>query len=158
MTSVTALVSELQSSLQFFERSSACLTEEDSEWCPAPGMMTVAQQIAHVAQTVDWFREGAFGAGFQMDFEAHAREIEGHKSVEKARAYVREAYQRVIERVESSTMEELSVALPEGMVMPGEPRHHIVTGISEHTAHHRGALTVYSRLRGKTPSMPYMDM
>jgi uncharacterized damage-inducible protein DinB len=25
----------------------------------------------------------------------------------------------------------------------------------EHTAHHRGALTVYSRLLGKVPLMPY---
>jgi uncharacterized damage-inducible protein DinB len=25
----------------------------------------------------------------------------------------------------------------------------------EHTAHHRGALTVYSRLLGKVPPMPY---
>jgi len=26
----------------------------------------------------------------------------------------------------------------------------------EHTAHHRGALTVYSRVLGKVPAMPYM--
>jgi uncharacterized damage-inducible protein DinB len=27
----------------------------------------------------------------------------------------------------------------------------------EHTAHHRGALTVYSRLLGKVSQMPYFD-
>lgn len=30
--------------------------------------------------------------------------------------------------------------------------------ILEHTAHHRGVLTVHSRLCGHTPAMPYMDM
>jgi hypothetical protein len=31
-------------------------------------------------------------------------------------------------------------------------------GSTDHTAHHRGALTVYSRLLGKVPKMPYADM
>ena len=31
----------------------------------------------------------------------------------------------------------------------------IVAAMADHTSHHRGALTVYARLRGKTPAMPY---
>ena len=46
--------------------------------------------------------------------------------------------------------------LPEGPVMGGAPRLAIVNAITDHTAHHRGTLTVYSRLRGHTPAMPYM--
>ena len=33
----------------------------------------------------------------------------------------------------------------------------IVGGIEDHTAHHRGALTVYARLLDRVPPMPYMD-
>ena len=39
--------------------------------------------------------------------------------------------------------------------MGGQPIGDIVWSIVEHTAHHRGALTVYSRLLGKVPIMPY---
>jgi uncharacterized damage-inducible protein DinB len=41
--------------------------------------------------------------------------------------------------------------------MGGLPKHAIWTAVLDHTAHHRGALTVYSRLLGKVPAMPYMD-
>jgi len=46
--------------------------------------------------------------------------------------------------------------MPEGPVLGGAPRIAIVSGITDHTAHHRGALTVYARLSGKVPPMPYM--
>ncbi len=38
------------------------------------------------------------------------------------------------------------------------PRFAIFSAITDHTAHHRGALTVYARLKGIVPPMPYMDM
>jgi uncharacterized damage-inducible protein DinB len=41
--------------------------------------------------------------------------------------------------------------------MGGAPRLSVIGAISDHTAHHRGALTVYSRLLGKVPKLPYMD-
>jgi uncharacterized damage-inducible protein DinB len=52
----------------------------------------------------------------------------------------------------------MMVPLPPGPVMGGMPRMAIVGAIQDHTAHHRGALTVYSRLCGHTPAMPYMEM
>jgi uncharacterized damage-inducible protein DinB len=42
--------------------------------------------------------------------------------------------------------------------MGGLPRYAIVSALTDHTAHHRGALTVYARLLGLVPPMPYMDM
>jgi hypothetical protein len=39
--------------------------------------------------------------------------------------------------------------------MGGAPRASIIDGLTDHTAHHRGSLAVYARLRGKTPPMPY---
>jgi uncharacterized damage-inducible protein DinB len=50
---------------------------------------------------------------------------------------------------------ELKRPLPDGPVMGGMPVWQIAGAIVEHTAHHRGALTVYSRLLGKVPAMPY---
>jgi uncharacterized damage-inducible protein DinB len=40
--------------------------------------------------------------------------------------------------------------------MGGLPRQCIVGAISDHTAHHRGALGVYARLLGRVPAMPYL--
>ena len=48
--------------------------------------------------------------------------------------------------------------LPPGPIMGGQPRLAIFGALTDHSAHHRGALTVYSRLLGKVPPMPYMDM
>jgi uncharacterized damage-inducible protein DinB len=53
---------------------------------------------------------------------------------------------------------ELLAALPEGPIMGGVPRMAVFGAINDHTAHHRGALTVYARLNGIVPPMPYMDM
>jgi uncharacterized damage-inducible protein DinB len=39
--------------------------------------------------------------------------------------------------------------------MGGQPVSDIVWATVEHTAHHRGALTVYSRSLGKVLPMPY---
>jgi uncharacterized damage-inducible protein DinB len=41
--------------------------------------------------------------------------------------------------------------------MGGVPRMAIFGAITDHTAHHRGALTVYARLAGAVPPMPYAD-
>jgi uncharacterized damage-inducible protein DinB len=41
--------------------------------------------------------------------------------------------------------------------MGGLPRCTILNALTDHTAHHRGALSVYARLLGLVPPMPYMD-
>ena len=53
-------VAMLAHTKQYFDRSTECLEEADSGFRPSEGMYTVAQQIAHVAETVDWFVEGGF--------------------------------------------------------------------------------------------------
>jgi uncharacterized damage-inducible protein DinB len=140
----------------FFDRSTACLEEEDSEFAPAPGMFTVAQQVAHVAQTFDWFIEGAFRPeGFDLDFAALDGKVRAVTSLEEARKWFAGSVERAISVFESKSVEELTQPLPEGPIMGGEPRTAIVAAMADHTSHHRGALTVYARLRGKTPAMPY---
>lgn len=153
------LVTELRSTKDFFDRSTRCLTEEDSSFVPVEGTWTVAQQVAHVAQTVDWFIEGAFRPeGFDTDWEKLGAEVARIQSLAEARAWLDQAFARAIEFLGDRTSEELAQPLPADGIMRGAPRFAIVSAISDHTAHHRGALTVYSRLRGRTPAMPYMEM
>ena len=152
-----ALVNELKATKTFLDRSTACLQEEDSEFAPVEGQYTAAQHMAHIAQTIDWFMEGAFRPeGFDMDFETHIAKVLTVTSLKQAREWVDRSFENAYAILGSKSMEELGQSLPDGPVMGGAPRAAIVGGIVDHTAHHRGALTVYSRLRGHVPAMPYM--
>ena len=151
------LLDELNAALEFFNRSTGSLTEADSTYTPVDGVFTTAQQVAHAAQTIDWFIKGAFEpGGFDMDFEAHERKVRRVTSLADARAWFDKAVENARAVVRSKTDEEWARPLPEGPVMGGQPRAAVFGGITDHTAHHRGALTVYARLRGKIPPMPYM--
>ena len=154
-----ALAAEINNAREWFDRSTCCLSEENSAFTPAEGVMTAAQQVAHVAQTVDWFIEGGFRPeGFDTDFEAAAKRIFAVESLSAAREWLGRAFEGAAAKVGACSAEELAEPLPPGMVMGGLPRATIVGGIVDHTAHHRGALTVYSRLCGLEPAMPYMEM
>ena len=138
-----ALIRQLKASQEYFERSTRCLTEEDSAYAPAEGQFTAAQQVAHVAQTIDWFFEGAFRPeGFDMGFEELDAEVRKVASLEEARAWLGRAFASAIEMLGSKSEEELRAPLPEGPIMGGEPRLAIVGAVGDHTAHHRGALIV----------------
>jgi uncharacterized damage-inducible protein DinB len=147
---------QLLSSKDFFDRSTRVLDEADSGFRPQAGMMTVAQQVAHAAQTLDWFIEGASRPeGFDLNFEEHAKALEKVTSLAAARQMLDAAYTKAIHYLRSQSGEELARPLPPGPVMGGMPVSDIVWAMVEHTAHHRGALTVYSRMIGKVPVMPY---
>lgn len=148
--------SQLLASKDFFDRSTRVLEEADSGFRPKPEMMTVAQQVAHVAHTLDWFVTGASRPeGFDLDFEKIQKEIDAVTSLTAARAWLEKAYANSIAYLRALTPEELAKPLPAGPVMGGMPTSDIVWAMVEHTAHHRGALTVYSRMLGKVPVMPY---
>ena len=152
------LVAELRSMETFFNTSTSCLAEADSDFAPIEGTWTAAQQVAHAARTIDWFVEGAFRPeGFDMDFDRHVAESSRVRSLQAARAWLEAAFARAREAFGTKSDAELSQPLPEGPVMGGVPRWDVVSAIGDHTAHHRGALTVYSRLLGKVPAMPYME-
>ena len=147
---------QLVASQDFFDRSTRVLDEADSGFHPREGMMTVAQQVAHTAQTLDWFLEGATRPeGFDLDFAKHAQALETMNSLAAARQMLSAAYANAIQFLRSRSAEDLAQPLPPGPVMGGQPISDIVWAMVEHTAHHRGALTVYSRLLGKVPPMPY---
>ena len=152
-------VNNLCSTKEYFDRSTRTLTEAHSGFTPAEGAFTTAQQVAHVAQTIDWFVEGATRPeGFDLDFAAHITAVSGMKSLNEARAWLDRAFSNAAAWAKSKSAKELASPLPQGPIMGGAPRFAIISAIEEHTAHHRGALTVYSRLLGLTPAMPYMEM
>jgi uncharacterized damage-inducible protein DinB len=147
---------QLLASQDYFNRSTRVLEEADSQFCPREGMMTAAQQVAHAAQTLDWFIDGAFKLeGFNLDFEAIAKETAAVTSLAAAREWLDRAFANAVAFLRARSAEELARPLPAGPVMGGQPTSDIVWAMVEHTAHHRGALTVYSRLLGKVPPMPY---
>ena len=147
---------QLIASKDFFDRSTRVLDEADSGFRPKDGMMTVAQQVKHAAQTLDWFIQGASRPeGFDLDFASHAAALARVTSLAAARQALETAYANAIQFLRSRGPEQLSQPLPPGPVMGGQPITDIVWAMVEHTAHHRGALTVYSRQLGKVSPMPY---
>ena len=152
-------IGQLKAAQEYFNRSTRNLREEDSTFAPADGMMTAAQQIAHAAHTIGWFIQGAFSpVGFDMDFEGHAKIIMGYSSIAAARDWFNKEIADAVNAVAEKSDAELGALMPPGPIMGGLPRMAIFGGITDHTAHHRGALTVYARLQGIVPPMPYMDM
>jgi uncharacterized damage-inducible protein DinB len=147
---------QLLTSKDFFDPSTRVLDEADSGFRPQKDMMTVAQQVAHTAQTLDWFIEGTSRPeGFDLDFASHVAALEKVTSLAAARESLDAAYAKAIHFLRSQIPEDLAKPLPAGPVMGGQPITDIVWAMVEHTAHHRGALTVYSRQLGKVPPMPY---
>ena len=152
------LLAQLNGAYEFFERSTRSLAEEDSAFTPSDGVFTVARQVAHTAQTIDWFMEGAFRPqGFDLDFERLHREVSKVSSLTEARAWLKRAVENARQLISAKTADEWQQPLPEGPVMGDLPRMAIMNDIADHTAHHRGALTVYARLLGKTPPNPYVE-
>lgn len=150
------LATQILASRDFFERSTSVLEESDSEFRPRAEMMTVAQHVMHAAQTLDWFIDGVTRpGGFNLNFEEPAKALAETRSLAQARAAFEKACQTAADYLRSKTPEELALPLPPGPIMGGQPMSEIVWAMVEHTAHHRGALTVYARLLGKIPPMPY---
>jgi uncharacterized damage-inducible protein DinB len=147
-------VRELTTTEEFFDRSTATLAEADSGFAPVPGMMTVAGQIAHTAHTIGWFLDGATGRGWDTNWEAIAARTAAVTSLESARSELALAFTRAREVFGAMSEEQLAAPLTANPFLAG-PVTHVVEAIVDHTAHHRGALTVYARLRGQVPAMPY---
>lgn len=148
----------IKQALQFLSRTCSVFREEDSEFAPTPGQFSVAQHVAHVAQTIDWFMEGGFRPeGFDLNFAAHQVEVRQVNSLEAAFTWLAKSVDAAAAALETKSQEEMMAPIAEGPVMSGEPRAAIIAAIAEHTAHHRGSLAVYARLLDYAPPMPYSD-
>ncbi len=153
-----AYTTPIKLSLHYLGRTCSVFTEDDANFAPTPGQFTVAQHVAHVAQTIDWFMEGAFRPeGFDVDFAVHHAAIRDVHSLEEAMAWLARSVDAACAALETKTDADMNAPIATGPVMGGLPRSTIIGGIAEHTAHHRGSLAVYARLRGYAPPMPYAD-
>lgn len=152
-------VMALDVSLDYFERGTRCFTEEDADFTPQEERFTVKHHVAHVAQTIDWFVEGVFGGnGFDLDFESQEKKVRSAATLADARQWLRDSVANAKKVYGESTAEALAEPIPNDNIMGGAPRGASISAITDHNAHHRGALAVYARLAGRVPAMPYMDM
>jgi uncharacterized damage-inducible protein DinB len=141
----------------FFDRSTSALDEKDSTFAPKSEMLTVAQHVAQTAQVIAWFIDCAFDPkGFSVDFEEASHEVKQINSLKAARAWMDRACKHALEVAGSKSMADFRQPIAPGPIMGGLPRAAIFDAMTDHTAHHRGALTVYARLLNKVPPMPYM--
>jgi len=152
---VSDLVSELESTRKFFCTTISIFEPQDAGFAPHAEMYTTAAHVSHVADTVDWFMGGAFGAGWDLDFDGAIARAKAVTSLEQAQAAMLDAFERAIATVQASSNEALFEPIPNDTIMHGAPRQAVISGIVDHTAHHRGSLAVYARLLGKVSPMPY---
>lgn len=143
---------------QAFNRSTRVLKEEDSSFAPVPGMFTAAQHVAHSAQTIDWYVFGAFApGGFDMNFKKLDRDVRAVSSLNAARTWLKRAFADAHAAVDLHPDEQWAQRFPPGETMGNRLKLEIVTMMMDHMAHHRGALSVYSRLLGKIAPNPYVE-
>lgn len=150
-------LADLDATRRFFARTLACLEERDSLYRATPETMTVASHVAHAAQVIDWFREGALADRWDMDFPALQKITDEVTSLAAARRWLDDAWERLLAAVAQQSEERLAETLADNPILPGKPRFHVVSAVVDHTGHHRGALAVYARLLGRAPAMPYAD-
>lgn len=148
-------VRDLRATRRYFNTTTSVFEPGDAGFAPEPELYTVAGHIAHTADSVDWFIAGAFGEGWDMDFEALIAKARAVKELEEAREWLDRAFDEAVNVVGRASDDELLAPIPDRSIMGGAPRIAAVSGIVDHTAHHRGSLAVYARLVGKVPPMPY---
>jgi uncharacterized damage-inducible protein DinB len=155
---VESLQIQIKNMKEFFDRSTRPLTDEHSAFAPQEGLFTAAGQIAHVAQTIEWFFDAAFTDTWNMDFGEMEKQVRAVPSVTAARDWFNRAIGKAQQIAGAHTDQEWLSPFKPNPIMGEAPRLSIMSALTDHTAHHRGALTIYQRLLGLTPPMPYMDM
>ena len=140
---------------QYLDNMLTVFQSEHGDFKPVEGMMTVAQVIRHIATTTDWFHEGAFGAGFNMDFENMEQELMREVTLEAALKGLNASTQRLLDRLSAATAEDLEAPMADNPIFGPLPRYVVLFADGDHMAHHRGALSVYARLLGICPPMIY---
>jgi len=149
------LVKELESTQKFFMTTLSVFEPDDAGFAPYPELYTVAGHVAHAADSIDWFIEGAFGGGWDMEFEASIAKAKAVTSLQEAIEWLNRAFVNAKAVVGKASDQILFELIPDTRIMEGAPRLAVVSGIVDHTAHHRGSLAVYARLIGKQAPMPY---
>jgi uncharacterized damage-inducible protein DinB len=129
---------------------------EHGHFKPTEEMRTVGQQIKHITLTTKFYYETVFGSGFTMSFQEYKEEMKKLIGLEDAIKDLDEIHNKAVSLVEDKTEEEMKAPLPSNNPMLGEGTlENVIIRNIDHTAHHRGALTVYLRLLGIKPEIIY---
>jgi uncharacterized damage-inducible protein DinB len=155
MSIKTEALSQIDFIRKTFDRTTSVLEEKDAAFRATPENATIAYHIAHVAQTIDWFREGGFGDHWRMDFEVMGAEAARVQTLAEGRRWLADAWDRLRATVADLPEAKLEETMGDNPILPNRRRYHTLEGLVDHCAHHRGALAVYARLLGKVPPMPY---
>ena len=151
----TAAATMLRNEHKYLSKILRDFEEEHADFRPADGMMTVAQQIRHIAATVSWFRKGAFGAGFDMDFGKLEAKNLAPTTLGEAMKKLDATYDAYAAFLEPLDEGELMAPMAPNPIFGEAPKMLVLIAGGDHTAHHRGALSVYLRLVGVKPAMIY---
>ena len=151
MSMAEGLVFQLQGTRKFFLNTTSVLTADDASFAPSDELFTVAGHVAHVADSVDWFLEGAFGEGWDMDFEAMTARAKAVTSWDEAFAWFHRSFDEAERIIGGASDADLMAPIPAKEIMDSAPRMSVVSGIVDHTAHHRGSLAVLRSASRQSP-------
>ncbi len=125
---------------------------DQSDFRPAEGMMTVAEQMAHIGAFDEWLVQGLNHGNWGFDTFADRPE----KTVEEARAFMDHARRRLLVLVEELQTEGINSPVgPNPIFSPEMHKANVLMMTLAHECHHRGQLVVYIRLLGFQPTMIY---
>jgi uncharacterized damage-inducible protein DinB len=125
---------------------------DQSDFRPAKGMMTAAEQMAHIGAFDEWLVQGLKHENWALDVFSDRPE----KTVEEARAFLDHTRTRLLELIESLGAEGINSPMgPNPIFSPEMYVGNVIMMTHSHECHHRGQLVVYTRMMGYTPSMLY---
>ncbi|MFP2927993.1 DinB family protein [Pyxidicoccus sp. 3LG] len=172
---------------QFFRRTLEAFQEEDADFQPRPGMLSVVGQVHHVIAGLELFLAGVFplmerfkgrewksrrGPGQTwLGLEAGFTSLEwtkvsndnlsGGDGSSSPLAFALQAFDETMslaaELYGQLSREEMLMALPENPIRLRTPQEALEIML-DHTAHHRGGLAQYARLLDREPKIPYFEM
>jgi uncharacterized damage-inducible protein DinB len=119
---------------------------------PADGMMTAAEQLAHIGAYEEWLVQGLKHGNWGFDTFSDRPE----KTVEEARAFMDHARRRMLALAEERGT--AGINSPVGPNPIFAPEMHVANTMMmalAHDCHHRGQLVVYLRMMGLQPSALY---
>ena len=104
--------------MKFFKTTISVFEPADAGFAPHPDLYTVAGHIAHAADSVDWFIEGGFGQGWDMEFDALVAKAKAVTSLEEATAWLERAFAHAAEVVGAASDETLFQPMSDTRLMP----------------------------------------
>lgn len=153
---VSQVLERLDEARATFQTVCAIFAETDANYAPRDDMYTVAEQVGHSAAMIDWFLRGAIGGGDPArDYLGQDQLVRSTITLVEAKAWLADAFDRARDFFSKQDAGSLSRPIVDCPLLEGHPLACMVVRISEHCAHHRGALGIYARMLGKAPPVPY---